>query len=55
MKDHAPVLSQNKKDPSLLNLLKNRESVKMNDDDLTYLHIFRRPSFGEHANKKKYN
>ena len=54
MKEIVPILGQDKNEETLVNLLKDKKSVKMNDEDLTYLHIFRRPSFGEHANKKKY-
>ena len=53
MKEIVPILGQDKNDQTLVNLLKDKKSVKMNDEDLTYLHIFRRPSFDE-SPKQKY-
>ena len=38
---------------AIINIFKNKKSVKMNDDDLSYLHIFRRPSFGDGDSSKK--
>ena len=37
----------------ILNLFKNKKTLRMNDKDLSYLHIFKRASFGESSKEEK--